>query len=437
MPFLHSIRWWTAAGLVTAATGCRGEDLSFDCDYQSERFAEEAAAEGALRDAPPEGGPYPVAVVVSETGLDRLVKAVVGEDIPFAGNVPLAGFDASFEPKGEPQVRILDVPGCVDCVFFDVEFYLSLADTGGGGVSSGVGSTRLGIPLYLQPGPDDVMELWADYDALRIESFDFVVAGFTSEEHEALAGAMRILLEEKIREQYDPTHIMDFEPWRLGTGDVRLVAQELFLFPDDATMAVGMQTNLALPEGAGLERPTLPEGAHLGLAFHGAIFEPLIERMIVEGEIPRRYDADGTPDEEGEFGITIQSIAGLPSPMPEVFRVMFRVWRTAGGYCGYALAQMDVTGAFDGRFLRMSPGPVAVLSGEGAGAVAAEDEELVAEHQGVVDNFKRAVAEQLELAVGLSAVDLPGHDVVLEAPVLDIEPDAVRMASDFFTVEEP
>jgi len=421
---------------LSASAGCRGKDLSLDCDYQFEQFTEEAGREGGLLDAPPDGGPYPVAVVVSETGLDRLVKAVVGESIPFAGNVPLAGFDATFEPKGEPQVRILDVPGCVDCIFFDVEFYMSLAD-GGGGISSGVGSTRLGIPLYLTPGDGDVMELWADYDALRIETLDFVVYGFDSAEHEALAGAMRTLLEEKIHEQYDPTHLLDFEPWRLGTGGVRLVARELFLFPETATLAVGMQTNLVLPEGAGLERPTLPDDVHLGVSFHGALFAPLLERMIVEGEIPRRYDEEGNPDPDGAFGVTLQSSDGLPSPLPDAFRVVFRVWRIVGDYCGYAVAQMDVAGTFDGRAIRMTPGDVGVLSGEGAGAVAAEDEQLVQEHQGVVSQFKRAIADQLELAVGLSALDLPGHDVVLEGPRLDIEPEVVRIESDFFTVEEP
>ena len=93
-PLARTILTWTMAAGLALSAGCRGEDLSFDCDYQSERFAEEVDAEGALLPEPPDGAPYPVAVVVSETGLDRLVKAVVGDQIPFAGSLPLAGFDA-------------------------------------------------------------------------------------------------------------------------------------------------------------------------------------------------------------------------------------------------------------------------------------------------------------------------------------------------------
>ncbi len=433
----------TARTLAVAAlcgllgAGCRGPNLEFDCDYQSERFQSEVDQEGVLLPDIPQDEPFPVALALSETGLQRIIDAAVGMDIPFTGDLPLAGLTAGFEPMGMPRVVLEDVPGCVDCIFLDVDFFVSLTDANGS-LSTGTGTTRLGIPLHLVPSDgSDAVGLYANYPELRIESLEFTVYGFDSQEHDALAGAMRILLEEKLREIYGDTLLLTLQPWMLGSDSVRLRAEKLFIFPQDKLLSVAMHTNLALPPGAGLERPSLPDGVHLGVRMDSGLFQAVAERMMVEDVIPRRYNEDGEPDGEGNFGVTIQSLVASTEPSEDMFDVTFRVWRTSGGSCGFAEILMPMTAAWVGRALQVSPGPINVLFGKGSGELAEEDDQVVDENQALLDTFKNSLAEQIALTMGLDAIDLAGQDIVVETPALHIRPDAVALDMDFFIVQEP
>ncbi|MBC8074086.1 MAG: hypothetical protein IAG13_37545, partial [Deltaproteobacteria bacterium] len=123
-----------AMGLaLLTAGGCRGEDISFDCDNQSMKFNAQALDEvEPLRSEVPSTGPFPVAVQISGAGLNELLANIVDDDVPFAGTVPFAlteqgPADASFAPTTTPEIRLQPTPGCDSCVVFHLEFGVALA----------------------------------------------------------------------------------------------------------------------------------------------------------------------------------------------------------------------------------------------------------------------------------------------------------------------
>ena len=74
-----------------------------------------------------------------------------------------------------------------------------------------------------------------------------------------------------------------------------------FSNPEHKTLLIGLHSNLRLPEDASVEiSPTLPEGVDLGLQFHPGLLQSILQRMLYEGEISRRYDGDSEGDSERE-----------------------------------------------------------------------------------------------------------------------------------------
>jgi hypothetical protein len=113
------------------------------------------------------------------------------------------------------------------------------------------------------------------------------------------------------------------------------------------------------------------------------------------------------------------------------------VWRIDGGYCGYAEAFMGMPVELVGETIRVTAGEPIVRDGQGSGAVAAEEDELVAHNAHVVDEFKNSLAEQLELAIDWRAVDIEGQSVVFDTLGLQLTPDALTVDLDFFVVVDP
>ena len=254
---------WALAIASVLALGCRGEDLSNDCDYQGQVYFQ--TVEGEVTDllSPvPDRGPYPVALQLTEEGINRLLGgAVADQDVPFAGTLPLGFATAEFEPTSDPVIELTDLPTCRRCILFNLQFNIDLY-SGDNPISSGPGNVTLSIPLRLES--DEAAgesTLLADYSQAKIESMFLFVYGIDSNEHEVLAGALAVLLTEQIQEQFDTVELLKIGSWQIGEGDVTLLARELFVLPEDDKLVLGMQTNLPLPADAGLDLAgPLPEG---------------------------------------------------------------------------------------------------------------------------------------------------------------------------------
>lgn len=433
-----------ALGLTGAlmSGGCRGEDVYFDCEDQEARFREVAEGEGALLDPTPMGEPYPVALKLSEDGVNRLLEGVVGQDVPFTGELPFVWFSGPgtlhFEATTAPVIELEALEGCPTCVQYKIDFNVVLIGANQEPQGAGIGSVDFRIPMLLEPDGDRATILYADYTKLRVQELWLSAFGLETDEHMALVAALGQFMEEKIQESYGKTELLRLDSWEIGDNDVRLLARKLFVFPNEDTLVLAMQSNLPLPPGGGLDiNGEMSVGVPMEIEFDVALFQAMVERLLVEGDIPRIYDEDGKPDEEGNYGVTIDSLTGAPAGQ-EFLTTEFKVWRFADGYCGYAVAQMDLDVDFDPQAgVSLTPSEVVVLAGQGSGAVAAQDEQLVKDNQQVVDTFKEAVADNLVTTINYDALGIEGSTIVFETLAKDVDVDHLDVWLDFFVVENP
>lgn len=429
-------------GLLAAsfAGGCRGEDVYFDCEDQEAAFRAVAATEGHLLDSTPKGEPYPVAIKLSEDGLNRLLEGVVGQDVPFTGELPFVWFSGpgtlKFEATTAPVIELESLEGCPTCVQYSFDFNVVLIGANQEPEGAGIGSVKFRIPLELEPDGERATTLYADYTRLRVQDLWLSAFGLVTEEHMALVAALALFMEEKIQESYGKTKLLRLDSWEIGNNDVRLLARKLIVFPEENTLALAMQSNLPLPPGAGLELDgELPMGVPMLVEFDIALFEAMVERLLQEGEIPRVYNEDGEPDEDGNYGVTLDFLRGAPEGQ-EFMTTQFKVWRFADGYCGHAVAQMDLDVSFDPEGgVGLTPTDVVVIGGQGSGAVAAQEKELVEDNQHLVDTFRKGVVDNLATTINYDALQIEGSNIIFQTLAVDTIVNHLEVWIDFVVVE--
>ena len=333
-----------ALGAMATLVGCRGEDVTFDCENQAMNFLRTVDAEDrALRDIP-ENGPFPVTMTLTEDALNRLVAGIIDDEVPFAGTVPFGVLpegpgEAEFEANDVPEIIVRDVEGCRRCVILRVSFGVRL-DQEGDPLSSGSGFADIAVPLTLEAG-DGTTTILADYSEAFIDDWYLSVYGFDSDKNEILAGALKLLMTEQIQAGFEPLALFSIGSWSIGQGEVKMAARKVFVQGEQERLVLGLATNLPLPDEAGLDVETpLPEGVAIGVAMDPILLDTMARRMMEEGEIPTRYNEEGEADADGIYAVSINDIeaGGTGSNL----NTDFRVWRTAEGYCGFANVSMPV-----------------------------------------------------------------------------------------------
>lgn len=429
-----------AASLALMTTGCRGDDISNDCELQGQAYIQTAQNEATPLLAPvPNRSPFPVTLELTEDGINRLLGgAVADQDVPFTGNLPLGPANADFRPESDPVIEFVDLPGCNSCILFSLQFGINLA-TGNSPISSGVGNVSLSIPMRLDSDEEaGVSTLVADYSRAEVRDLQLVVYGINSEEHATLTGALKILLTERVQESFDEVELLQIGSWQIGQGDVRLIARRLIVRPEDDKLILGMQTNLPLAADVGIDlEGELPPGSPMAVKMDTRLFLTMSHRMFEEGEIARRYDEDGNPDDDGLFAVTLSDMVGNEMNSPQLDST-FRVWRTAEGYCGFAEAVMplnvEVNSTNTG--INITPGTATVIDGEGYGQGALQDPELVDNNQHLVDNFRSDLADAIGTTVNYDALDLDGSTIVFAVQDVAVDPLSVNSYLDFIVVQD-
>lgn len=427
-----------ALGLATL--GCRGTDISNDCELQGQAFFQQTQTEVSdLLSPVPDRGPYPVALQLTEEGVNRLLGgAVANQDVPFSGTLPLGPATADFEPESEPVIEFASIPGCRSCILFKLDFGISLY-SGNNPISSGVGKVELSIPMRLDA--DEAAgksTLVADYSKAVVEDLDLFVYGIDSDEHTTLAGALEILLTENIQEEYGAVDLLEIGSWQIGAGAVRLLARELIVLPEDGKLVLGMHTNLPLPVTAGLDLSgTLPPDIPMAVTMDTELFLSMSHRMFAEGEIARRYNEDGEADPEGLYGVTLSSMEGSAVGNPQLDSI-FRVWRTSDGYCGFAEASMPLEIRVNNTRtgIDIQAGAAMVVDGEGYGQGALQDPEIVNDNQHLVDNFRQQLSDAVGTTVNFDALDLEGSRILFGIQDVAVDADTINNYLDFIVVAE-
>jgi len=432
-----------AVGAMATLVGCRGEDVTFDCENQAMNFLRTIDAEDrALRDIP-DNGPFPVTMTLTEDALNRLVAGIIDDEVPFAGTVPFGVLpegpgEAEFEANDVPEIIVRDVEGCRRCVILRVSFGVRL-DQEGDPLSSGSGFADIAVPLTLEAG-DGTTTVLADYSEAFIDEWYLSVYGFDSDKNEILAGALKLLMTEQIQEGFEPLALFSIGSWSIGQGDVKMAARKVFVQGDQERLVLGMATNLPLPGEAGLDVETpLPEGVAIGVAMDPVLLDTMARRMMEEGEIPTRYNEEGEADADGIYGVSINEIeaGGTGSNL----NTDFRVWRTAEGYCGFANVSMPVQVRLSENMkkVEVTAGAAILIPGEneGIGVAAEEEESLVDDNQDLVATFRAALTEQLAETLNFEELGVEGSRVIFTTQDVVIDEAAVNTHLDFQIFEKP
>jgi hypothetical protein len=424
-----------AGGLVA----CPGpEPEAFDCEAQDEAFRASYADDGVLLPEIPDKASFPMALVLSEVGINNLLTGVVGGNVPFASDLDLGLVKIGFEPLEVPTISIVKVPNCSRCVLFHVDFAFQI-QTGDDPGGAGIGGADVAIPLRLQQNEDGSSSLVAGYEAARVDNINLATMGFVIDEENRpnIQGLFEILITEALQKQFGTTELLHFDPWTIGSNDVKVAARQFAIYTDTKVIALGLQTNLDLPKTASLEiGGALPMGIPMAVQMHPGLLLGMSQRMITEGEISRTYDDKGNADPKGLYGVTLEALAPNKIPNSKQLEVGFRVWRTQDGYCGYADALTTLQLGLDATdAITVTPtDDLRVTGGEGIGEIAATDQELVDKNKNLIENFKKSLSEQVGITVNYKELAVEGSTILFDTLALRVESDKIDIDIDFQVV---
>jgi hypothetical protein len=242
-----------------------------------------------------------------------------------------------------------------------------------------------------------------------------------------------VLLTERIQEDFGPVSLLELGSWVIGQGQIRLLARELIVLPEDGKLVLGMHTNLPLPAGAGLDiSGRLPSQYPMAVSMDTELFLSMSHRMFDEGEIARRYDDNGRPDPTGAIGVTLTEIEGNELGNPRLDSE-FRVWRIAEGYCGYvdALMPLDVRVNNTRTGIDIIPGPAMPIAGEGYGSAALESQQLVEDNQDLIETFRSDLAAAVGSTINYDSLDLEGSTIVFAVEEVVVDPASINSYLNF------
>ena len=430
----------TLAGLLAslAVPACRGDDVELDCSSQQQAFTDAFADDGELLPSISESSLYPMAMVLSEAGIQNLLNGLVGGDVPFASKLNIGPYGLNFVPQGTPVIQIVKVPNCSSCVLFSLDFNFQLEDGDGEPAGAGIGSAELAIPLALRQNDDGSSSLVASYDRATVKKMPISTMGFNSAEQPGLAGALAILATRALQAQYPTTELLHFEPWTIGGNDVKLAARNFAIFTETKVISLGMQTNLALPPNISVKvGESLMPGVPMQIQMHPGLLLAMSQRMITEGVISRTYNDSGQPDPKGLYGVTLEDLQANAIPGSNQLDIGFRVWRTQDGYCGFADAVTSLSLGIDqtNDSIKVTPtDELRVTGGEGIGALAEDNEELIQKNKKLVDVFKKDLSEQVGITINYNDVGVEGSTILFDTLALQVEPDNINIIIDFKVV---
>ena len=425
--------------LAGSLVACPGpEPAAFDCETQDEAFMASYADDGVLLPEIPDKTTFPMALVLSEVGINNLLTGVVGGNVPFASDIDLGLVKIGFEPLEVPTISIVKVPNCSRCVLFHVDFAFEI-QTGDDPGGAGIGAADVAIPLRLQQNEDGSSSLVAGYEAARVKNIELNTMGFVVDEENRpnIQGLFEILITEALQKQFGTTELLHFDPWTIGSNDVKVAARQFAIYTDTKVIALGLQTNLDLPKSAALAiGGALPMGIPMAVQMHPGLLLGMSQRMITEGEISRSYDDRGNPDPKGLYGVTLEKLAPNQIPNSNQLEVGFRVWRTQDGYCGYADALTTLQLGLDGNdAISVAPtDDLRVTGGEGIGEIATKDEELVEKNKNLIETFKRDLSAQVGITVNYKELAVEGSTILFDTLALRVDRDKINIDIDFQVV---
>ena len=404
--------------VLLASTGCEvlsSASNNAACGTHSDDYTKALEDEGKLSEGVAEDGPYPMSIIVSQAALNTLFEAVAGVDLPAITLVedPL-GFPISLTIHPElPLFKIGGEMGCEECILTEMGFGLTVGFSGTEAFGHGAGAFQ--FPLGLQPNGLESTKVLAGLASASLVSIDLDI-GIDDSIMNAIEPFIATATTAIIQETLGDTELFEMGAWDIGDGDVKLLARGPIIDADAGTVVLGIHSNLIRPlSGTVALNNTLPEGIDIGMQFHPELIQTMVQRMMHEGHVGRSYDMLGAEDQEGDHKVTLNFMQSGDS---ELLTSSFRLWRTGGGFCGYADMQADLGVSISDRAISLDVANLAVTEGVGAGEL------LLAADDWYQSNFTEDLLHFSELTINYDEFTLPGDkaaDLGAESFLLELD----------------
>jgi hypothetical protein len=366
-----------AALAPASLVGCdlANQLLDSSCSEYSTQYDEELQKSGLLADAIPQSPEnFPMGVVINNRAVNYLFAKLADTALP--------ELRESFQVLGQritlvvaPEIPLLAIGGderCRECLAAAVPFGIGI------GINNtnpplGGGQMQAQMPVSMLAQDDRKTSLVAQFEGLTVTGLTVdlpsnIPASVLNPAQDIAAD----LLTTYLQTRFASARIATFDSWELGRGEILLAGRGPFIFPEQETMLIAMQSNLKLEGAPDLEvQSTLPEGADIGFVFHPGLLLSLSQRMNYEGVVQNSVDDAGNSaaGDSSSNRVTLQTMSTTDDGL---LRTGARLWRT-GSLCGTA----DLSASLG---LSVGPGQFAftvqdveITGGEGFGSLLNAD----------------------------------------------------------------
>jgi len=402
----------SAAALAIAllTPGCDSLDGVFggQCENFSSQYATDLAKSGELHAEISQATEhFPMALVLNQVAVNTLFQQLSDLALPtLRQNLMILGQEVTIAI--DPQIPLLGIGGnqrCIECFSANVPFSIGIGFNNND-PPRGSGALAVQMPIGLMAEGDRKSALVASFQSLEVTGFQLDVGGSVGNNVlTAIEPVINTLLTEFLRSRFENARVATFDSWAIGQGDVLLAGRGPFVFPEQQTIMIAMQSNLKIDDGSSLAvQSQLPEGADIGFVFHPNLMLAMSRRMNYEGVIPHEYDGTGEPSANGGTQLSMMS---MDSNDEGLLRTNARIWRTKS-FCGTA----DLTAALGlvvepGRFA-FQVQDVQIVDGQGAG-------QLLSNSDWIASGFVNSLLDTLDFTVNYDQVF--GGEVQSQAPM--------------------
>lgn len=317
-------------GLTVIGPACDWEELFGDglnCDrYESEYTTDLEASGVLLPEIPDTAEDYAMALILNQTAVNDLFHRLSETELPvLSETIDVFGIDVMLAIQ--PEIPLLQIGGtedCVDCIAASVTFHPTVA-IDGYELPGGSGTIGVQMPVQMVPIDDRQTTLTAQFQSLQVTTL-FIDLGneVANEIQTMLEPTATTLLTLFLQSHFEDAKIATFDSWQMGQSDVLLAGRGPFVFPEQETIVIAMQTNLQMNITTAVEHQVdLPMGSDIGVVFHPELLLSMSRRMHYEGEIPQSYSEFGTQDSSGAIKLTLDQ---MNSDDDGLMRVQSRLW---------------------------------------------------------------------------------------------------------------
>lgn len=355
-----------------------GSVFNGDCTAYATSYDADLAKSGELAPSiPTTPDNFPMALVLNTRAVNMLFQNLADAALPELSesiDIPILG---ALTVAIQPEIPLFAIGGdasCPTCFAADVPFNIGVGFNNDN--PSTVGAT-LGVqmPVAMMPEDDRKTSLVASFQTLSVTRLEFESSsGPFADFANQIEDVTTSLLTGYLQSRFEDARIASFDSWAIGQGEVLLAGRGPFVFPEQGTVMIAMQSNLKIDDGTTLEQQSqLADGADIGFVFHPNLLLSMSRRMHYEGVIPQNYDQEGnalTSNATGDAALV--SLQSMRTTDDNLLNVGARLFRT-NNLCGTA----DLTANLG---LTVEPGTFAftvqdvdITDGQGIGSLFTND----------------------------------------------------------------